>query len=112
MAIYIDGKEAADSRGDVKITFRAATVLLEANVLASHQASVAEGPVQEVRIVRPTVGEAVEELRRRWMQQADSSTYVTYGGYCRSVEHLTESEVEAVLDAVQEALEVSGKVSV
>ncbi len=108
MAIRIDGSRILSSAAEVLITQRDKTVLIDAYVWAGHQSSAAEGAIQKVRIVRPTIGEAVAELQRRWKKQSDMSSYVGFGGQFRHVYHLTADELASVMDDITEALEEVG----
>ena len=112
MAIRINNERICGSAAEVAITRRPKTVLLEAYHWAGHQSSAAEGPIEECRIVRPTVSEAVAELERRWTEQAGGSTYVGFGGQFRHVAHYTRDEVQGIMDDIQEALEKSALVAV
>lgn len=111
-AIRINGSRIKSSLAEVSIKQRAKTVLVEAYRWAGHQSSAAEGPIQKVRIVRPSLAEALAELKARWMQQAGNSSYIGFGGQFRHFEHLTRDEVLEVMDDVQESLEEAGLVEV
>lgn len=114
MASYqVEGKSIRiRSNATVIVTKRAKTVLVEGYVWAGHQSSAAEGKVQVVRVVRPTVEESVAELKARWDSQAGQTSYVGFGGQFRHVEHMSRKEVEEVIDDVNEVMEEVGTIAV
>lgn len=96
---------------NISITQRAKTVLLAAYQWAGHQCAAYEGKVAEVRIVRPTVEDAVAELKNRWLALSGQTKYVGFGGQFRHVAYYTQAEVLEAIDSLEEALEDAGVLS-